>query len=468
MAEEKSGEPAAAAAADAAAPTPSNANEEQPPGCIASLLGCLCCLAVCLAATPFVCCCCFASAAHSATQRAQGKRWDGKQGKWVVDDLSKDEATLVGIPENDQDILPNTDESSHHGDTTNADASSPSKTVKETEYYDALGVAPDAEASKIKRAYYIQARKWHPDRNDTAEAKQKFQQIGEAYQVLSDPNLRTVYDKDGEAGLSGDRTEASVDHMDPALLFTFLFGSDAFNDIVGRLQLVTQIMTGAEDDAETATPGSKITPSQIKELERRRVVRLALKLRDRIQSHVDGNKEATEAEWKAEAAQLVELRYGQEILNMVGTTYKLVAKQCVGSWSDATQAKMDERGIKFGAAKKAMEGANTMRGDNEEAAAEDQLPSYIEMLWNVTVIDISSTLHEVVMKVLSDKSVTDDVGTKRAEAVLALGEIFEQQKSRKLSKDKRSARGLYSDAAQDVLERNLNKMKEEESKQAEK
>jgi hypothetical protein len=53
---------------------------------------------------------------------------------------------------------------------------------------------------------------------------------------------------------------------------------------------------------------------------------------------------------------VVEWRYGQEILIMVETTYKLVAKQCVGSWSDATQAKMDERGIKFEAAKNTIAG----------------------------------------------------------------------------------------------------------------
>lgn len=110
------------------------------------------------------------------------------------------------------------------------------------------------------------------------------------------------------------------------------------------------------DSAEDDSTGGKITPSQMQELERRRVVRLALKLRERIQSHVDGNKEATEAEWKAEAARVVEWRYGQEILIMVETTYKLVAKQCVGSWSDATQAKMDERGIKFEAAKNTIAG----------------------------------------------------------------------------------------------------------------
>ena len=94
--------------------------------------------------------------------------------------------------------------------------------------------------------------------------------------MLSDPQLRAVYDKEGEAGLSGDKTEAAAGQVDPSLVFTFLFGSDAFEDIVGRLQLVTQVMIGEEH----------IEQSKMKELERRRIMRLALKLRDRIAKYV--------------------------------------------------------------------------------------------------------------------------------------------------------------------------------------
>jgi DnaJ-class molecular chaperone len=110
------------------------------------------------------------------------------------------------------------------------------------------------------------------------EAKAKFQQIGEAYQVLSDPQLRAIYDKEGEEGLSGDKTEAAAGQIDPSLVFTFLFGSDAFMDIIGRLQLVTQVMIGEE----------RIESSKMKELERRHIMRLALKLRDRIKKYVLG------------------------------------------------------------------------------------------------------------------------------------------------------------------------------------
>lgn len=437
----------AAAASSGGVPEPT----PQGPGLIGCCIGCFCCL-LC---TPLLVLCCCCAGANTAVQKAQGKRWDGKQRQWVIDNLEEEAQTMDGIPEDDDDILGLAKEEA--GEEAPADSGNAARQVKETAYYEALGVSPDADESKIKRAYYVNARKWHPDKNDSEEAKAKFQAIGEAYQVLSDPKLRAVYDKEGEAGLSGDRTEVAMEKLDPSLVFTFLFGSDAFNDIVGRLELVTQIAIG--DPAET-----KISRSQILELERRRVVRLALKLRKRIEKYVVGDIETAKAEWRAEAEKLVEVRYGEEILNTVGSTYRLVAAQCSGSWGEGMEAQLSEHEMKKDAAMAAYHGAQNMQRAGGDEAGEDQLPTYIEMLWNVTVIDISSTLREVVMKVLLDKSVEDSIRKKRADAVKTLGEIFEKQKSTKLKKDRRSIRGLYQSAAQAAMEETLNKMNEEGEK----
>jgi hypothetical protein len=67
---------------------------------------------------------------------------------------------------------------------------------------------------------------------------------------------------------------------------------------------------------------------------------------------------------------------------------------------------------------------------------EDQLPTYIETMWNVTVIDISSTLREVVMKCCSDKSVEKSVRLKPAKAIQDLGVIWEGTKSKTAQKDR--------------------------------
>ena len=75
------------------------------------------------------------------------------------------------------------------------------------DYYNILGVGRTAGTNQIKKAYRRLAKKMHPDRNpDDPSATDKFQELGEAYEVLSDPKKRKLYDrkealiKDGEVG----------------------------------------------------------------------------------------------------------------------------------------------------------------------------------------------------------------------------------------------------------------------------
>ncbi len=69
------------------------------------------------------------------------------------------------------------------------------------DYYDVLGVAKTASDAEIKRAYRVQAKRYHPDHNQgDAAAERRFKEVQEAYDVLKDPQKRKTYDEVGAAG----------------------------------------------------------------------------------------------------------------------------------------------------------------------------------------------------------------------------------------------------------------------------
>ncbi|KAK0055780.1 dnaJ subfamily A member 1 [Biomphalaria pfeifferi] len=94
--------------------------------------------------------------------------------------------------------------------------------VKETGYYDILEVKPTATDAELKKAYRKLALKYHPDKNP--DAGDKFKQISMAYEVLSDPKKREIYDKGGEEAIKGGASGAGFDFHSPMDIFDLFFG----------------------------------------------------------------------------------------------------------------------------------------------------------------------------------------------------------------------------------------------------
>lgn len=91
-------------------------------------------------------------------------------------------------------------------------------------YYDILGVAPEADEKTIKDAFRALALQYHPDRNKAPDAEEKFKEIAEAYAVLSNPQKRAAYDAGGMTGVGGFTPED-------------LFSGIDFSDLFGGLDL---------------------------------------------------------------------------------------------------------------------------------------------------------------------------------------------------------------------------------------
>src|SRR5207248_8262304 len=69
------------------------------------------------------------------------------------------------------------------------------------DYYEVLGVGRSANEDEIRRAFRKLAFEYHPDRNHSADAPDRFKEISEAYEVLQDGQKRQVYDRMGHAGV---------------------------------------------------------------------------------------------------------------------------------------------------------------------------------------------------------------------------------------------------------------------------
>ncbi|KAG5854124.1 hypothetical protein ANANG_G00034230 [Anguilla anguilla] len=124
------------------------------------------------------------------------------------------------------------------------------------DYYKVLGIQKGASEDEIKKAYRKQALRFHPDKNKSPGAEDKFKEIAEAYDVLSDPKKKDVYDQFGEEGLKGNASSGGPNgtnfnytfHGDPHAMFTEFFGGrNPFEHFFTR-------NGGADEDMDVGDP----------------------------------------------------------------------------------------------------------------------------------------------------------------------------------------------------------------------
>ena len=101
--------------------------------------------------------------------------------------------------------------------------------MSKKDYYDVLGVSKSASKDELKKAYRKLAMKYHPDRNpDDSQAAEKFKELSEAYEILSDDQKRQTYDNFGHEGVNSSFSSS----QGAADAFSDIFG-DIFSDIFG-------------------------------------------------------------------------------------------------------------------------------------------------------------------------------------------------------------------------------------------
>ncbi|GMH03931.1 hypothetical protein Nepgr_005770 [Nepenthes gracilis] len=121
------------------------------------------------------------------------------------------------------------------------------------DYYSTLNVSRNATLEEIKSSYRKLARKYHPDISKNPGAEEKFKEISAAYEVLSDDEKRSIYDRFGEAGLQGghDGSSFNPQEVDPFQVFDAIFGeSNEFFGGVGQGGMNFNVRTTNGEDLD--------------------------------------------------------------------------------------------------------------------------------------------------------------------------------------------------------------------------
>ncbi len=125
--------------------------------------------------------------------------------------------------------------------------------TEKRDYYEVLGVERSATDEEVKRSYRKLAVKFHPDKNpDDPHAEEKFKELGEAYDVLIDPNKRAAYDRFGHAAFGPGGAGFGGDFHDPFEIFREVFGGGGFGGGI------FETFFGGSESAEDRRRGSDL------------------------------------------------------------------------------------------------------------------------------------------------------------------------------------------------------------------
>ncbi|KAG2174900.1 hypothetical protein INT43_005962 [Umbelopsis isabellina] len=331
-----------------------------------------------------------------------------------------------------------------------------------TTYYDLLDVSVTATQEEIKKSYRKMAIKFHPDKNrDDPSAEERFKEISEAYQILSDPKLRKRYNENGAE--NGVKPEGGF--VDPEEFFKQSFGGDRFVDIIGEISIgrdMRDAIETAENDGDgneadlspeekaERTAQKEVAEKERAETRQKRVDTLVEKLVYKLSLYTElpDTSPTSVAAFtnivQIEAEDLKYESYGIELLHAIGFTYTMKANQYLSRGNifglGGVFHSVREKGYIFsetmGTLRSALDLQNSFselqkadaKGLTEEEKnklEEEAAQKGLKAIWRGSKLEVESVLRDVCDFVLSDTKASKELIQQRATALKIIGTVYQ-------------------------------------------
>jgi len=292
--------------------------------------------------------------------------------------------------------------------------------IKDSYYYDLLGVPTTASKNQIRKAYLLKVRECHPDKNpDDKQLEEMFKAITEAHSVLTDDIKKQIYDKFGKDGVKKEEGRGTKDSIE---IYKSMFGSGKFVDTFGELTLFHTIFSNSPTPEEQKK--KQIQISKLQEIQKKKLI---TQLIVRLEPYATGAIEAFEDMSAMMIAYKLEGLSGPALLKFIGEIYIEVSEQYIGGIQGLFSS-IFEKGYTAIHAVTAFSSAvrlhNSIQILQEEGITVETMHESISAIWELGKIEISRLLHEVCKAVLSEPGVTPETLKARAEGLNRLGQMF--------------------------------------------